>query len=167
MNNEASITAKGRFWAFFPVMIIAPLVSGLLYLVHRAASDPSFAVEDRYYAKAVSWDEKLAERRANDALGWQTSSGVSGAPNAVRDVSLRIVDREGRPVAGARVEVEAFPVARSSRVTHAVLSEIAPGSYLGALEASRAGLWELSFRATRGSDRFTTVARKDLPELVR
>jgi nitrogen fixation protein FixH len=167
MKGEECISAQGRFWALFPVLILAPLVGGLLYLVHRASSDPSFAVEDRYYAKAVSWDAKLAERRANDALGWQVRSGVSAAPRATRDVSLQIVDREGHPVAGARVELEAFSVARSSSVVHAVLSETAPGSYLGALAANRAGLWELSFRATRGTDRFTTVTRSDLPEIVR
>jgi nitrogen fixation protein FixH len=166
MTPEANITGSGRFWAFFPVMILAPLMGGLLYLVHRASSDPSFAVEDRYYAKAVTWDARLAERRANDALGWQARSGVS-ASKATRDVSLQLVDREGRPVVGARVEVDAFAVARSSRIVHGVLSETAPGSYEGGLDASRPGLWELTFRATRGSDRFTTVTRSDLPEIVR
>jgi nitrogen fixation protein FixH len=167
MTSEASITGSGRFWAFFPVMILAPLVGGLLYLVHRASSDPSFAVEDRYYAKAVSWDDKLAERRVNEALGWRVRSGVSAASKKTRDVSVQLVDREGVPVAGARVEVDAFAVARSSSTVHAVLSEIAPGSYLGGLDASRAGLWEFTFHATRGTDRFTTVTRSDLQEIVR
>lgn len=167
MNHDASISAQGRFWAFFPAMILGPMVAGLLYLVHRASSDPSFAIEDRYYAKAMSWDEKLAQRRANDALGWQLHSDISAGPKSVRDVALRIVDREGRPVADASVEVDAFAVARSSSVVHAILPEIAPGSYLGALPVSRPGLWELTFRAARGNDRFTAVIRKDLPEIVR
>jgi nitrogen fixation protein FixH len=167
MNQDAGISAQGRFWAFFPAMILGPMVAGLLYLVHRASSDPSFAIEDRYYAKAVSWDEKLAQRRANDALGWQVHSHVSAGPRSIRDVALQIVDREGHPVTGARVEIDAFAVARSSSVVHAVLPEIAPGSYLGALPVSRPGLWELTFRAARENDRFTTVIRNDLPEVVR
>ena len=42
--------------------------SGLL-LVLSAASDPSYAVEEDYYQKALAWDEKRAQYHTNEVLG--------------------------------------------------------------------------------------------------
>ena len=154
---------NGGLWALFPVAILAPLVGGQLYLVHRALSDPSFAVEDRYYAKAVSWDTGVAERKASERLGWRAHGNVRVAPGRQASASLELTDREGLPVTGAHVEAEAFAVARSGRVVHATLPETKPGAYEGALAADRPGLWELSFQVTRGADRFTSVVRVDVP----
>lgn len=163
MIDAKSPWRNGGLWALFPVGLLGPLIAGQLYLVHRALSDPSSVVEEHYYAKAVSWDSRVAEHRANDLLGWQARCDVEGVSPGRRNASMKLVDRDGRPVVGAHVEADAFAVVRSDHTVHIVLSETEPGIYVGALNAARPGLWELSFRATRGAARFTSVARNDLP----
>ena len=44
---------KARLWASVPVVLLGGLVTTVLGFVHVALSDPSFAVEDRYYSKAL------------------------------------------------------------------------------------------------------------------
>jgi nitrogen fixation protein FixH len=153
---------KARFWASVPVVLLGGLVATVLGFVHVALSDPSFAVEDRYYAKALSWDEHLAAERRSASLGWRASVLTARAPNGDTDLTLTLIDRDGRPVQGARVEVEGFAVARSRRVIRTTFLEGAPGNYRAHLVTDRGGRWELSMDASRGVDRFTSTTVKDL-----
>ncbi len=45
-----------------------------LVVVYVATSDPSYAVEDDYYQKAVAWDEKRAQDRTERRSGWCSNS---------------------------------------------------------------------------------------------
>ena len=40
--------------------------------------DASFAVEPNYYAKALAWDQTMAQQARNEALGWSVSAQSSG-----------------------------------------------------------------------------------------
>jgi nitrogen fixation protein FixH len=153
---------KARFWASVPVALLGGLVATVLGFVHVALSDPSFAVEDRYYTKALSWDEHLAAERRSAALGWHASVLTARAANGDTDLTVKLVDRDGLPVHGARVDAEAFAVARSRRVVRTTFVESAPGDYRAHVVTDRGGRWELSMDASRGKDRFTSTTVKDL-----
>lgn len=154
--------AKARFWAGVPIVLLGGLVATVLGFVHIALSDPGFAVEDRYYKKALSWDEHLAAERRSAALGWKAALETTRAPSGDTDIVLSLVDRDGRPVTDARIETEAFAVARSRRVIRAAFVQSAPGSYRAHLMTDRGGRWSFSLDATRRDDRFTATLVKDL-----
>jgi nitrogen fixation protein FixH len=154
--------AKARFWASVPVVLLGGLVTTVLGFVHIALADPSFAVEDRYYAKALSWDERLAAERRSVALGWRANILSARAPGGDTDLRLTLADREGRPVQGAHIDLEGFPVVRSRRVVRTVFVEGAPGDYRARVVTDRGGRWELTMDASRGRDRFTATLHEEL-----
>jgi len=157
---------SGRFWASVPVALLTSLVGLELWLVRQAIADPSASVEDRYYAKAISWDAKMEQDRTNARLGWRARATVARASKTSAEVTVGLEDPQGNRLSGARVDLSAFAIARSQQIVHSGLPEGAPGQYRATLPIGRAGLWELEFDVQRGADHFTEVVRIDVPSEV-
>jgi nitrogen fixation protein FixH len=154
---------NGRAW---PWLLAGLLVFGVgvnVGFLIVATGDPSFAVEEDYYGRALRWDETTREAARNAELGWSVE--VDPAPSSrgpgFTDLSLRVVDRDGAPVAGARVSLEAFHHARAGDKLRADLAA-AGDRYGTTLPMRRAGLWQLRVRVERGAETFTTVLDREL-----
>jgi nitrogen fixation protein FixH len=129
-----------------------------------AKADPAFAVEPDYYARAVAWDEHMAQGRRNAALGWRASATLTLAASPAQGrVTVNLSDADGRPLDEAQVTVEAMHNARASRRHHVALRTTGNGTYDGVLAAERPGAWELRLTAVRDSARFTETIRLDVP----
>ena len=145
----------GVFW---PAVIAGALVlhvSAMMVMVWISTSNDSYAVEPDYYAKALAWDEKRAQDRANARLGWTLDFVVEPAgPGGDPILRATLVDADGAPVDGAAVSVEAFSNIRRDDVLIATLPASGVG-YEAAMPMHGSGRWEFRFSATRGSDLFT------------
>jgi nitrogen fixation protein FixH len=75
---------------------------------------------------------------------------------------VKIFDRNGRPVTGARVSASGFPNAFSEDISQLQFSERAPGVYAAPVKSRHAGLWEFRVTMDNGADRATTILRSDL-----
>jgi len=138
--------------------ILMVSVGANIYLVIRANSDPSFAVEPDYYAKAVDWDDIQAQKAESEALGWSIS--VNAEPAQLR---IRLTDRLGQPISAAMVEVEAFHNARAADRTRGVMIPRGDGVYILEAAFDRPGLWEYRITATTGDYTYRHVAREEVP----
>ena len=76
-------------------------------------------------------------------------------------LSLRLRGREGRPIEGASVAVQAFHNARASALLELELGP-APDGYQAVLSPQRPGLWEFRLDIRAGGERFTSVQRLSL-----
>jgi nitrogen fixation protein FixH len=176
--------SEPRSWTW--PLIIATLLVGhvgtVLFFVLLATSRPSVAIEKDYYEKALRWDERLAQERHNQELGWQIEIVVEpalrrdepnehdGAPmseppegsGGLSRLLAYLMDAEGRPLGRAMVRVEAFHNARAARVLDASLLENERGCYAALLPMRRSGLWELRFTVESNGDRYTQTLRKHL-----
>lgn len=146
----------------WPAIIIGALtVHALAWIAVAvlATSNPSYAVEEDYYDKAVAWDAKRHQDAVNADLGWAIDATIVPAtvPGAAAVLTVTLVDRSGMPVDGAAVAVEAFHNARADLILHAPLGADGGGRYSAELPMRRNGRWELRFTAQRGSERFTSV----------
>lgn len=148
----------GRWFPYFLVALLLVSVGSNLYLIVRANSDPSFAVEPDYYAKAVAWDESQAVRAASDSLGWRVEVAAEH-----EGFEVRIRDALGRPVRGAQVQLEAFPNAFARERIEVILHEGEAGRYFVRRSFSRSGIWEYRLAALRDDDTFLHVTREELP----
>ena len=151
------MSRPGWYW---PVGLAALLVGSAaanIALVFITSRDASFAVEPNYYAKALAWDERMAEQRRSDALGWSVTLRVepAGTPGRMR-VTARLVDSSEKSIEGARIEAEAFHNARAQRI---LTTTFAPAgeAYAAEIGMDRPGLWEFRLRATRGADTFVAT----------
>ncbi len=144
----------------WPAVIIGALTLHVvvsLATVWVATSNPSYAVEEDYYQKALHWNDRRAQDLANAGLGWQVAVSVQ-PPSSAGDpaaLELNLADRQGLPVDGAAVSVEAFHNARAGRILRAALTADGDGRYTAPMPMKRSGVWEIRIIAIRGDATFT------------
>jgi nitrogen fixation protein FixH len=142
--------------------ILGLTIAGNIWLIRIANADPSFAVEERYYQRALDWDSELAQRDENARLGWRlhaTVSPIQRGSGATIGADLR--DAEGRPIAGATIAARVLHVGRAAQPLDVVLLRDSTDTYSARVTLERPGLWELRFDVTRGNERFTAIERLD------
>jgi len=165
MTHAAETTSNaGRFWAWLPAGLLGTMFIGLGTLAYIAIDDPSFALEPNYYDKAVHWDKSQSEARESNLLGLklELTAPLRIATDGTVSVQLGVKDRKDLAVAGAEVEIEAFPNAYAGRIEHVTLRETAPGVYTGQLARGVLGLWELRVVIKQGALRYRQVLRHDV-----
>ncbi|HET9951473.1 MAG TPA: FixH family protein [Candidatus Eisenbacteria bacterium] len=155
--------------ALWPVAVVGALVvtvgANIAILVLANDSDKA-VVEPNYYEKAVAWDSTMAQGRRNESLGW--SIGATLAPSAVgARLHANLADREGAPLPGALIRVEAIHNADAARRIEGTLRDAGGGAYEADLPLRHAGLWELRFTVERDGALFTLDLRRDLAPLAR
>lgn len=145
-------------WPLFIVGLLAAQILLGVFFFWQATSDPSFAVEEDYYQKAVEWDSKMAQDRANTKLGWNAQ--VTVGPGDPTTLAVILLDSHGEPISGVQVSIETFHNVRAGDILRAVLSETAsPGTYSADLPMTRPGIWEVRITAVRAGATFTHTAR--------
>jgi hypothetical protein len=151
-------------WPAFIAGALALQVLASLATIYLATSNPSYAVEDDYYQKALDWDARRAQENRNLELGWQLRFEVEPAARAGDEalLSVRLDDSAGAPVDGALITVEAFHNARADDILRATVDGRGKGRYTASMPITRQGLWEFRFVAQRGDDRFTQVESRHL-----
>ena len=109
---------RGALWPYLIAGALALHVVISLVVVFVATSDPSYAVEEDYYQKALAWDDKRAQDRTNDALGWHIDFAVNPPvrPADQPILEVTVLDAAGRPLSGAVVSVETFHNSRSDEI---------------------------------------------------
>lgn len=162
----ASSVPRPRSWqwplAVFGLLGFQLCVCGVgLYF---ATSDPSVAIEPRYYEKALAWDDEAAQRATNTRLGWVASLAVSDDADAAgrRNLRLALTTNDARPLDGAKVKLVAFHHTRSSDRLVAELAPESDGFYAAWLPLRQSGWWEVRVRIERGPEVFTQIEPIDI-----
>ncbi len=130
---------------------------GVAVVLHFALRDPSFAVEERYYEKALAWDEQREQEQRNKALGWETalSQVPAGTEPTQRVVSVALNGPDGVVLEGAVIEYEAFNAARAGERFKGTFVEVGDGRYDAVMTVRYPGVWVFRLRCVRGEDMYT------------
>ena len=147
----------GAAWPWIIGGALALHVVVSLVVVFVATSDPSYAVEEDYYQKALAWDEKRAQDHTNEVLGWSFEFAVTppARPGDLTEVEAAVRYADGAPLNGATVSIEAFHNTYSDDIIRGALTESGGGTYTARLPLRQNGRWEMRFTVERGADRFT------------
>ncbi len=148
-------------WPAIVVGILGLTVAGNLWVMRIAKADPSFAIEQDYYQRAVNYDARRGIEQRSDRLGWHLDlrAGPIGPTGAMLSVMLR--DSTDAPVDSAQVVVRLTRVARSQTVIPVSLRPVA-GGYEAVVPIDAAGLWDVALEARRGPARFVALRRLDV-----
>jgi nitrogen fixation protein FixH len=154
---------RGGWWPIAITGVLAATVAANIWVAKIASDDPSFAIEQDYYRKAITWDSTLAQATRNTHLGWRlTPALVPIGSNGRLRVSATLTDSTGAPISAATVRVSALQVARANQVHEATLAAVGAGEYDAQIDARLPGQWELRFDVRAGSAHFTDVARVEV-----
>jgi len=163
-NSASSFT----IWKFVPALLLVVSVSGWLWMVSLAVSDPGFSVEADYYKKAANFDVEAAQRVENRRLGWsvrlldtQTTSEQKGW------FTVLISDRAGAPLSDLSVAAEGFAVARGGDVRALSAQPLGEGRYRLQLDRPRVGLWVMRLRVQRAHQVFAHELRTEFFAVAR
>jgi nitrogen fixation protein FixH len=151
---------RGSWWPLAIAGVLATTVAANVWVSAIASDDPSFAIEQDYYKKAIAWDSTLAQAHTNLALGWHLTPTL-GPIRSGKLASLRVAltDTTGAAISNATVRVSALQVSRANDVHRVTLVASAGGMYSGQIDARLPGQWELRFDVTSGTTHFTDVSR--------
>jgi nitrogen fixation protein FixH len=152
-----------RLWPIAIVGVLALTVGANGWILYVANHDPNgAALESDYYRKAVAFDTTLAQSRHDVALGWRLDVTAGPFDPAGTRVSVSLADRDGRPLAGARVGLVAIHNLEAGRELVATFVTGADGRATRMLPLQHTGLWELRFDALHAGERFTCDLRRDV-----
>ena len=154
---------KGAWWPVAIVGVLAVTVLANVVLLIEADGKGAAVVEPDYYRRALVWDSTRAAEVRSDSLGWRAEAafGPLGADGRA-ELRVRLLDRDGAAVTGARVRVSALHNTYADRPVEAALTALAGGAYGARLPMIHAGLWALRIAADRGPDHFGAELRREL-----
>lgn len=126
------------------------------------AAAKSFPGEDvrRSYLQGLNYNETLAERRAESARGWRAGVEADWQAEAI---IVRIVDAEGRGIAGLTMEGALRRPLDARQDAPLAFTDLGGGDYRAAIPNGAPGAWELRAEARRGDERFTFSRRMMWP----
>lgn len=155
---------------FAVIVLSGVLING--YLLWNVIRNPVRLLDDNYSVKNhnrndAKWVQQQAERTT---LGWQVklrspqqlqndSQALGSATQFIltaspAQIQLELNDRDGRPIQGGRVEINAQWPGGSKYDFNGTLYEAASGYYEGSLDFPRAGNWDLLIKAQQNGRLF-------------
>jgi nitrogen fixation protein FixH len=155
---------KGWQWPWIVGGLMAVVIGANLILLYVATGDPSFAVEEDYYQKALDWDDKRAQDQTNVELGWSLDLDVSDTRSTDGSIELtaHLIEADGQPISDAVIHLQAFHNARAAFILESDFRRLGDGRYSASLPMRRPGLWEFRFDVTRAGQRFTHTVVEEL-----
>jgi hypothetical protein len=97
-------------------------------------------------------------------MGWRLSLAANSATAGEATLTATLLDSTGTPVRGAVVRLTARHVARGDAPFSATAREEGD-HYEAILPLVRRGLWDVTVEIVRGTDRYVTSQRLDLPAI--
>ena len=154
------------FWGMFIVGLLSLEIALCAWGIYCATVGTQTVVEADYYNKALHWDDHLALQRASIELGWnaQLEIGDTRTTSGDRALTLHLLDRDGKPIETAQIDVGYFHHARPMELRTATLNASGAGLYIASLPLERHGIWEFRITAVRRMDRFIQVIQRDLEQ---
>ncbi|MBL8544225.1 MAG: FixH family protein [Hyphomonadaceae bacterium] len=146
MSTSREFTLKGGHVLIMMLLFFGAVIAvntGFIVMAMR-----SFPGEDvaHSYTQGVEYNQTLAERRAQAALGWTAAAGLQqGADGAVVEVTLR--DRAGAPIEGATVTGQIRREATSAFDQNLSFAPLGGGRYAAPAGALQHGRWQLRAHA--------------------
>jgi nitrogen fixation protein FixH len=152
-------------WPLYLSGLLGMAIVAYAVLIYVATRPSAPRPIPSYYEASQSWDADEAVKEASRQLGWVVSydlpRGVPHVAGTPRPVDVRVVDAEGRGVAGltGRLFVMRPSDQRRSQSVSLVGLPHEPGSYRALAVVDQPGAWEFRLDVTQDALRFVHAAR--------
>ena len=172
--NEIQVTLQQKektaqfLWTGFILLFFVIQAIVWIIAITLTSNDKSHAVLPNYDQRALNWNEQVKVRAASQKLGWQSRLSIdeTGDIMGQRVITMKLLDRDNRPVNDAAVELRAFHRARAGVPQMLQFAASGEGTYTSTIRVDKSGLWQFEGQAVAGSDvrliedrQFLTVSR--------
>lgn len=141
--RERSASGFGHWapWAFVAFFAVVFAANGIM-LFFALDSWTGLSTEDAFQ-QGLAYNEKIAERDRQAALGWQVS--FDATPDRAGHVvfDLQVDDERGVPVTAASVAVSLTRPTHEGYDLAAILSHLGRGHYAGEVDLPLSGQWQV------------------------
>lgn len=164
MTSDEGFVLTGRhvllmLIAFFGVIVVANVI-----YIYYAISSFSGEESPRAYAQGLQYNEVLAAREAQAALGWSLQVKDQPTDAGGLELTLHMADRAGAPVTGLEGTVVLRRPTHDGEDRTAVLAADGPGRYVTGFEApadgTLRGAWQVQMILTRTGTTVFTAERR-------
>ena len=151
-HTEDQPTRKSLWipWSFVGFFLVVVIVNGIM--VSFALTTFNGLSTDGAFDRGLAYNEVLAEREAQEALGWRLAAEAEPMGQGVIDVRLQAVDGAGLPVTDARVAVALTRPINDGDDFSVDLSHRGDGLYGALVPVPLYGRWDLRMDIARGGD---------------
>jgi nitrogen fixation protein FixH len=120
----------------------------------------SFPGEDvrRSYLQGLQYNQTIAERREQAALGWSAYAAIIGPPDGAQ-VQLTLTERDGTPLEGATVTGELRRPVDDEFDALLTFEDRGAGLYVASASGLQPGAWLMRAGIARGEQRFDVERR--------
>jgi nitrogen fixation protein FixH len=102
------------------------------------------------YERGLDYNRTLAAEAAQERLGWQYQSAISGESGDQRILRVRMADREGRPLTDLSLDAYLVRPSNAGLDRRVTPQPVGDGTYLAPFVLPAPGQWELRVVAHRG-----------------
>lgn len=142
----------GRRVALYFALFVATFVTANLVMLRMATTTFSGLVTTASFREGVKYDRELEAARAQDQRGWKVDAEVASVGQGRSGVTLRALDRDGKPLAGLLGKAKFSHPADARHDVVVDLKETLPGVYRGE-GAPAPGAYTLILELERGGER--------------
>ena len=135
--NQTPLKDRLIPWYFVMAFAVVFAVNGVF--VYLATSTNQGVVTENPYEKGLAYDVALAEKRAQEALGWQGE--ITYDEGLLR---FTLSDAAGQPISGATISAHIERPIEKGIATEQPLTESTPGVYEAELPFPAQGQWDIT-----------------------
>lgn len=158
MSRVQTKTYRWIPWVFVAAMATVVAVNG--GLVYFATREPVGIIVKNPYQDGLRYNERIVERRQQQALGWQVAAAVTGeAAMGPFEIRVEVRDRTGAPLSALAGKIRFDRPVERLETLEANLSPVGNGQYVAAVRLPRAGQWDLTVDFTDGANAHSSSTR--------
>lgn len=154
MNTTLASRSRYIPWLFVAGFAIVVAVNGTMMWLAVGSFSGLYTPKPR--DRGLHYNEVVAARQGRDALGWRIET--TWRPENDR-LEVAAFDRDGNPLAGARVAVDLVRPAEKRPPLGVAMAAVELGRHAGYVALPARGNWDLDIVVERGGERFAQTRR--------
>jgi nitrogen fixation protein FixH len=147
-------------WLLIGIMATTLIVNGTLITI--AFRSPPSLVVDNYYEKGKEYFYNQAQMdKEAERLGWNLSLDLPKSPqiNHGESYLVRAINRDGKPIMGAKAELAAFRPVQNGHDFTLPMHDVGGGYYATDVSFNLPGKWDLIVTVQQGADKLDIAQR--------
>lgn len=146
MTSTAKLTGK-HVLAIIVAFFLTVIAANAIFITLAVKSFPG-EQEKKSYLQGLAFNDRIAEREAQAALGWRAEIAAASLRGGVAEIDLSFVSTASAPITSLEVSGTLLRPADDGADHALVFEQVEPGRYRATVDGVAPGAWRLEAVAT-------------------